>query len=187
MEATFKKNPRGIVFEGQEAGEEIILFLRPHVVTLVPFFIITVFLIFAPVIFGLAARFFGGELAFLSGGQKIILNIFWYLVVFAYAFYRFIFWYFNVYILSNERVVDFDFRGLLHKEVAYAKLNQIQDVSPKMIGFFSTFFHFGNVHIQTAAERPEFEFHHVARPDEVAHAILENVRKEEGEPPGVIA
>ena len=89
--------------------------------------------------------------------------------------------------MTNERIVDFDFRGILHKETSYANLNQVQDVSPKVIGFFGTFFHYGNIFVQTAAAKPEFEFHHVARPDNVAKEILEQVRLEAGEPPGVIA
>ena len=63
----------------------------------------------------------------------------------------------------------------------------MQDVTPKVIGFFGTFFHFGNVFLQTAASKPEFEFHHVEKPDEVAQAILDQVRKEEAEVPGEIA
>lgn len=88
--------------------------------------------------------------------------------------------------MTNERIIDFDFRGILHKETAYANLGQIQDVSPKVIGFFGTFFHFGNIFIQTAAAKNEFEFHAVERPDDVARAILEQVRLEEGEKPGEI-
>ena len=82
--------------------------------------------------------------------------------------------------------MDFDYRGILHIETAYANLDQIQDVSPKIIGFFGTLFHFGNVFLQTAGERPEFEFHHVVKPDEVSSRILEEVRLESAEVPGEI-
>lgn len=186
--ATFAAYPEGVVFDGQEKGEKIVLLLRPHMITLVPPALITLFLILAPFFIPTVLDLLNINLAdSLVATQTFLLTIFWYLVVFGYAFYKFIFWYFNVYLLTNERIVDFDFRGILHKEIAYAKLNQIQDVSPKIIGFFGTFFHFGNVFIQTAAARPEFEFHNVARPDLVAQKILEEVRLEEGEAPGAIA
>lgn len=176
-----------ITFEGQEEGEEIILFLRPHVITLVPTLVVIIFLFLLPVPIGVIGTILNIDLSFLSAGQSFLITIFWYLVVFSYAFYRFIFWYFNVYILTNERIIDFDFHGLLHKEISFARLGQIQDVSPKMRGFFSTFFHFGNVFAQTAAESPEFEFHNVADPDFVAHRIQEQVRHEESEKPGEVA
>ncbi len=95
-------------------------------------------------------------------------------------------WYFNVYILTNERIVDLDFVGILDKQVAFTTLNHIEDITPKTIGFFGTFFDYGNVYIQTAAEKPEFDFEKVPRPDDVAHLILQQVRIEEKEKPGEI-
>lgn len=185
--AMFAPQPIGVVFDGQEKGEEIILLLRPHVVTLVPPLLVTIFLILVPFLAPAVLDLLNINLAdSLKIVQTFLLTVFWYLVVFGYAFYKFIFWYFNIYLLTNERIVDFDFRGILHKEIAYAKLNQIQDVSPKIIGFFGTFFHFGNVFVQTAGTKPEFEFHHVPRPDEVAQEILEQVRLEETEAPGKV-
>ena len=178
----------GVTFENQERGERIVLLLRAHLITLVPSAVTIIFLVFAPIILSVILALIRIDVSTFLGSRQIFLVIvFWYLSVFGYAFYKFIFWYFNVYILTNERIVDIDFRGILHKETSYAKLSQIQDVSPKIIGFFSTFFHYGNVFIQTAAERPEFEFHNVARPDKVAREILEQVRLEEAEAPGEIA
>lgn len=186
--AMFALNPEGVYFESQEEGEEIILLLRAHIVTLVPAIVeIAVFAI-VPVFIGPLLSLLRIDLLnVLYARQVFWLTVVWYLFVFTFAFYKFIFWYFNIYLITNERIVDFDFKGILHKETAYAKLNQVQDVSPKVLGFFGTFFHFGNVFIQTAAAKPEFEFHHVERPDDVARTILDEVRKEEGEKPGEIA
>lgn len=185
--STFALNPLGVTFESQEAGEEIILLLRAHIVTLIPSIIVFVFLALLPVLILGILGFFGLSVANLLGPtQLLIVLVFWYMLVFAYGVYRFIFWYFNVYILTNERIIDFDFKGILHKQASYAKLQQIEDVSPKMIGFFSTFFNYGDVFVQTAGESPEFEFLKVPHPDEVATKILEEVRKEESEAPGEI-
>ena len=186
--AMFAPHPVGVTFEGQEAGEEIILLLRQHVITLVPAFIITIFFMLIPFIVSSILLVVGINLSdLLTSAQIFLITVFWYLFVFGYAFYRLLFWYFNVYLLTNERIVDFDFRGILHKEISYAGLGQIEDVSPKMIGFFGTFFNFGNVFIQTAGAKNEFEFEKVARPDDVAQEISEQVRAEQGEAPGVVA
>ena len=185
--AVFAVQPTGVSFDNQEKGEQIILLLRAHPVTLVPSAIMAIFLIFVPFLVSVVLALLRVDVSLLVPRQIFWLNVFWYLATFGFIFYKFIFWYFNVYILTNERVVDIDFRGILHREISYAKLSQIQDVSPKIIGFLGTFFHFGNIFIQTAAERPEFEFHNVARPDKVAQEILEQVRHEEAEAPGEIA
>ncbi len=172
-------------FENQEEGEGIVLFLRPHVIILVPAIILTITFVFLPVILANVFGFLNLEFSFLSAGQKFLMFVFWYMLVFAYAFYKFIFWYFNVYILTTERVVDFDFRGILNKRIAYAMLDHIEDVSPKTIGFFGTLFNYGDVLIQTAAEAQEFKFEKVPHPDLVAERVIEGMKAEEGEQPKV--
>src|SRR3990167_2089018 len=185
--AMFAQNPYGVSFENQEEGEEIVLLLRAHIVTLIPALFEIIFLVVLPFVIVPALSIIQVDIAkSFSAGQVFWLMVVWYLFVFGFAFYKFIFWYFNVYLVTNERIVDFDFRGILHKETAYANLNQIQDVTPKVVGFFGTFFHFGDVFIQTAASKPEFEFHAVENPDLVAKEILEQVRLEETEAPGEI-
>lgn len=185
--ATFALNPLGITFDSQETGEEIILLLRAHIITLLPTIVFIGILIALPAVALAVLNFFNIPLTgFFTPIQVLLILVFWYLFVFAFSLYKFIFWYFNVYILTNERVIDFDFRGILHKRTSFAKLNQIQDVTPKMLGFFSTFFNYGDIYIQTAGERQEFEFHKTPRPDEVSNRILEEIRKEEGETPGEI-
>lgn len=185
--SVFAPNPEGVCFDTQEKGEKIILMLRQHLVTQLGAVLEIVSLILLPLFIGPVLGLLKFDIfGVLAARQIFWIGVFWYLFTFGFAFYKFIHWYFNVYILTNERIVDFDFRGILHIETAYANLNQIQDVAPKIIGFFGTVFHFGNVYIQTAAERPEFEFHRVEKPDEVARKILEQVRLEEAEAPGVV-
>lgn len=185
--ASFLAAPVGITFENQERGEEIILFLRAHIVTLVPALLLIIFLSVLPFLLITLSSLLGISVGTFTVSQIFIIDIFWYLFIFAYGFFRFVLWYFNVYILTNERIVDFDFKGLLNKEISYTTLTHIEDIEPKTIGFFGTFFNYGNVYIQTAAALPEFDFEKVPRPDSVAEAILEQVRKEEAEAPGEIA
>lgn len=185
--ATYAVAPTGVTFESQEAGEKIILLLRQHAIVLIPPIFVIVILLLLPLFVSSVLNFLSINLDdLLSEVQILLLVVFWYLLVFAFAVYRFIFWYFNIYILTNERIIDFDFKGILHKQSSFAKLMQIEDVSPKMIGFFSTFFNYGDIFIQTAGEQREFDFHKVPKPDQVAHRILEEVRVEEGEAPGKI-
>ncbi|OGD93886.1 hypothetical protein A2697_02385 [Candidatus Curtissbacteria bacterium RIFCSPHIGHO2_01_FULL_41_44] len=186
--AMFAPQPVGVRFENQEEGEKIILLLRAHIVTLIPAVLTTIFLVVGPIFVPRLLTLANIDLTdLLRGGRLFLITLFWYLVTFGYAFYKFVFWYFNVYLLTNERIIDFDFRGVLHKEISYATLLHIEDVEPKTVGFFGTFFNYGDVFVQTAGTRPKFEFEKVPRPDAVAEAILDEARKEEAEAPGEIA
>jgi membrane protein YdbS with pleckstrin-like domain len=184
--SNFTENPSNISFHHREEDEKILLFLRSHLITNLRWVLILfISALIPPLIFFLGTN----NLPFPSLPARFttIFILIYYLLLFAYAFSNFLTWFFNIFVITKKRIVDIDFNGLLHKETSYAKLNQIQDVSPKIIGFFGTFFHFGNVYVQTAAEKPEFEFHHVEKPDMVAQEILEQVRHEEREAPGEIA
>lgn len=184
--AMFAPQPIGVSFASQQKGEKIIILLRAHIATLVPAIIEIVVMLSMPVFIAILAALGVEIFSSLETRQLFWVHIIWYLFVFGFIFYKFIFWYFNVYMLTNERVVDFDFKGITHKETAYANLNQIQDVTPKVIGFFGTMFNYGNIYIQTAAAKNEFEFRAVEKPDMLAREILEQVRLEETEAPGEI-
>lgn len=104
--------------------------------------------------------------------------LFWYMVTLAYAFEKFLSWYFDVYIITDERVIDIEFNNLLDKKFAEAKISMIQDVSSRVAGISQTMFNYGDVRIQTAAEIPELSFEKVPNPDKVIK-VLQIMRQEE--------
>ncbi|HEY5601269.1 MAG TPA: PH domain-containing protein [Patescibacteria group bacterium] len=184
--SAFLDRPEKVRFETQEKGEEIILLLRAHVITLIPWILFFAFLLVLPIIAkAMPGNLFGflGEKGGSVGGAAIL---FWYLATLGFALWKFSLWYFNIYLVTNERVVDFDFIGLTYKSVSDAQLSKIQDVTSRMVGVFHVFFNYGHVFVQTAAAMREFEFHDVPKPDIVARTISEQVRLEEGEAPGEI-
>lgn len=183
--AVFALTPSGVTFENQEKGERIILLLRAHLITQLPSLLFAILLLTVPFIVAALNSLLHMNLPFTSG-QFFLIDMFWYLVTFGFVFYRFVFWYFNIYLVTNERIIDFDFLGILSKKISYTNLAQIEDVTPKTVGFGGTFFNFGDVFIQTAGERPEFDFENVAKPDVVAEKIFEQVRLEQKEAPGEV-
>ena len=181
----FAVNPSGVRFETQEAEEQVILFLRQHFIVNIPWIVLTAIFLFIPsVLFPLVIRSLPAPLPIT---YLLIGTLSWYLVTAGFALVSFLHWFFNIYIVTNERVIDIDFQYLLFKRFSQAELERIQDISYTAGGIFATVFHYGNVYVQTAAERPEFEFHQVSRPNDVAQVIIEQIRHEEAEAPGAIA
>ena len=88
------------------------------------------------------------------------------------------YWFFNVYIVTTERVVDVDFYNLIYKKVSDADLIKIQDVSYNQGGVLRTLLNYGDVNIQTAGEVTNFDFEAVPQPDRVAK-ILQDLRQDE--------
>lgn len=171
--SSFAPSPVGVRFETQELEEKIILLLRRHWITNLPWFISAIILVFAP----LSLRYFP-LLTFLPARFQIMAIVLWYLLVTAFVLEQFLTWFFNVYIITDERIVDIDFYNLLYKEVSDAKIDRIQDVTYKMGGVVRALFNFGDIFIQTAGTEPNFEFRAVPRPDRVVRA-LEELRTQE--------
>ena len=167
----FAVNPDGVRFETQEASEDVILFLRQHIIVNVPWIIVTLILISAPtIIFPILFQLVHLPFA-IPAGYLIVGVLFWYVATFGYALANFIAWFFNIYIVTNERVVDINFIYLLYKQFSQAELSKIQDISYATGGIFATVFDYGNVTIETAGEVPNLTFEKVPHPEKVVETI----------------
>lgn len=152
-------------FETQHAKENTILVLRAHPFTQLPWILNSVILLLG--VFFLNFLY----LNFLSPGQIIFTNFFLLVLVLAYVFFNFLTWYFNVGIITNERIIDIDFHAVIYKEVTETQLNKVEDVTAKSGGFFASVFNYGNVFIQTAGTEANIEFFHVPSPSEITRII----------------
>jgi len=174
--SSFSTFPTKVNFETQDEGEEVVLFLRQHPIVNVPWIILVIFALTIPSVFG-----FFPMIADLPDTYQFVLELMWYSLVFGFALAKFMSWFFNIYILTDERVVDVDFINLFYRVVSTAKIEEIQDLSVRSSGAFETFFNYGSVFIQTAAQVSEFEFLRVPRPDVVAKVINQMIDQEEQE------
>lgn len=173
MLASFCQDPVGFTFQTQEADETILLFLRRHFITNIPWIFTTILLALVPFVFGI----FFPMLPFFSlipSRYIFILELFYLLIVFAYAFIGFITWFYNVSIVTQKRIIDIDFSDVVYKNVAETKLDLVQDVDYTQIGVIQSIFNFGDVIVHTAGDNPHFDFLEVPRPADVTR-IIENL------------
>lgn len=174
---SFAVSPDGIRFETQEAEEEVKLFLRQHVITLVSPTLLVITLALAPmVLVPLFGRFLPLPFA-LPAGYVIVGTAFWYVVTFGIALMSFLRWFFNIYIVTDQRVVDIDFIHLLYKEFSEARIDRIQDIGFRSGGIFAAFFDYGDVTIETAGEVPNLEFASVPKPGKVVETISQLIEQ----------
>ncbi|HUV42845.1 MAG TPA: hypothetical protein VMY36_02955 [Patescibacteria group bacterium] len=168
--------PQKLTFETQDKEEKVILLARQHLITNIKWILAAVAMLFGPsLIFMIFPDFFS------SFRYRSLLNLVWYLLTFSFVFQRFLRWFFNVSIITDERVVDIDFPSLLYRDISSTKIDMIQDVSVKMGGFVRSLFNYGDVHIQTAAEQKEFIFEAISQPERVIKILNELITEEEQE------
>lgn len=175
--ASYCYQPDNVRFETQDKGEKIILFLRKHPITNVPWVVIAMILLFVPPfilpVFPI--------LSLLPAQFQTVGIVAWYLVTTAFILENFFSWFFNVQIVTDERIVDIDFHNLIYREVSETKVDKIQDVTYKLGGVVRSLFNYGDIYIQTAGTVPNFEFLAVPRPEQVTRVLQELRIQEEQE------
>lgn len=165
--------PKKINFFNKDKEEKVVLLLRKHPITNIPWLFISGIMFAAPLFVDILPFFASVPVNF-----QVFGILLWYLLVFAFSLEQFLTWFFNVNIITDERLFDVDFINLLYRQITDANLDQIQDVTVKIGSVVRTIFNYGDVHIQTAGNVAEIEFEAVPNPDRVAK-ILRELRVEE--------
>ena len=163
-------------FDSQLDGENVLLLLRKHPITQVTKVLTLILLLLVPFFFGQISFFF-----LLAKNFQTAILLLWYLIVVGYFLESFLTWFYNVYIITDERIIDIDFLSLIYRNVSAAKLDKIEDITTVSSGAIQSIFDYGTVQIQTAAENTEFEFEDVPHPTKVTQFLNEMLVEEEKE------
>lgn len=182
---SFAVTPDHLKFEAQHENEEVIILGRRHPITNLWWLAMVCVAVFIPMIWGSFPMF-----QVISGLTVTKVTILWYLGLLFYVIQHFLLWFYNVYIVTNERLVDVDFVGLLSKVVNVTQLDNVEDVNYSQHGLMDSMFDMGDVIVQTASEQktPDasgelsaFTFESIAYPDKVAQVINMLVDNEDKE------
>jgi len=174
--AAFIPRPTNLRFETQEKKEKIVLLLRRHMITNLPWLVTALIMVICPTMIGRIV-----SLDFIPSSFRLIISLAWYLLTFAFAFERFLSWFFNVNVVTDERIIDINFPSILYKDISETKIDRIQDVSAKTGGFIRSLFNFGDVAIQTAGTIPEIYFEAIPNPGRVSQVLNDLILEEEKE------
>ena len=159
-------------FPNQKPNEHVLMFLRRHWISVVKIVIINLSMAAMPLVFyvGVAgySDFLETEAYF---ALFVLLVSAFYLFIILFAFANFVDYYLDVWIVTNQRVINIEQKGLFSREVSEKELGMMQDITSDVEGFWATVLNYGNVHIQTAAETERFVFKQVPYADEVARRI----------------
>jgi len=170
-------------FPGQKKGEEVVSVIHKHPVVYIK--IVMAFLLFVILPPALALYFW---FRFYPLAQYYQWGVIIGIATCLYFLYGLLFTYirltdeeFDVFILTTERLIDITQISFFRRSVSSAPLEQIQDTTGLISGFFPTLFHYGDVMVKTSsAESSTFTLDHVADPDAVGHQILDLANQRRG-------
>lgn len=160
-------------FEEQQEGEKVVLVLRAHPFTQIPWIFTAFVLTLLPFIVNL---FIAGNIGVI---QVIFLNFFWYSFIFSYILLNILDWTFNVGIITDRRILDVDYNIIISKQVTATTMEDIVDATSLSIGFFPSILNYGHVYAQTPGTTQGIEFNNVPFPSEVVTIINELMEQRE--------
>lgn len=94
------------------------------------------------------------------------------LFVWLFFFFSFIDYYLDVWIITNERIINIEQKGFFSRTISEQRLFRVQDVTSETHGLLPTIFKYGNVHVQTAGEKGRFLFEEISDPNQVRDIII---------------
>lgn len=94
----------------------------------------------------------------------------------SYGFYVWMTWYYDVYILTSERIIEAKQKGLFNREVKEIDLEKVQDITYSVSGFLSTVMELGNVKIKSSSGM-EMEMENIGKPSVVREVIMKLIEK----------
>lgn len=165
--------PIGLNFPGKEKDERVVMLRRRH-----PFilfkqnFIFLLYFLIPVAIYAVAKFWLTFILNFPIYPMVVLLVSVYYSFFLLFLLIEWIDYYFDVWVITNKRLIDVDQIGLFKRVVSETRLDRIQDVTVDITGLFGTLFHYGNVHVQTAARTQRFEIKQVSNPAEIRTTIL---------------
>ncbi len=173
------------LFPSQLEDEQINLVVREHWIFLILRFLIVVFL-FA-LLLAFQAYFPNYVPALFEGQAGKIVTLFtqiYTLGLIMASFLIWVFYYLNIQVITNIRIVDIDQQGLFRHTVSELHIDKMEDVTSDSKGILATIFNFGDVYVQTAGTVERFEFHRVPAPDQIEKLILDLYeRRPQSNPP----
>jgi hypothetical protein len=157
--------------------EKVQVFLRRHWIDLTRIFFFSFLMLLVPIAVYAIAQL--GDVNILGhpfwGPVGMLVLAGYLLIVYSITLTEITDYWLDVWIVTNERVMNAEQHGLFNRLVSEVHLEQIQDITSETKGFLETFLTYGDVYVQTAGERERFRFKNVDNPDDVKISISELV------------
>jgi len=166
--------PHHKYFDSQKEGEEVLLILRRHWVVYFPSVIVAavVVMICILIYLNLDTIVVTRTSYFMNVLTKSGVSIF-ILFTILFVYISWLINYLNFNLVTNQHLVAIDQLMLFSRKISELTLEDIQDVSATQHGFFQSIFHYGDVIVQTAGEKPNFTLEKIGDPYEMSRQVME--------------
>jgi len=158
----------------QKPYEHIVYRLRRHAITFLPMTLLFLFLGIIPIalyylILQISPALLEQELWYTIG---ILLASVFYLSIYLFFYVQFLDFYLDVWVVTNDRIIDMEQFGLFTRTTTELDLFRIQDITAEIRGLFPTVFNYGNLYIKTASANTDIVFRNIPNPNGIREHVI---------------
>ncbi len=163
-----------------DKDEHVIFQVRQHWFIFFSHFITMFFLAIIPAIFLVIV--YATPIEITSSGRSIysLVTFFYIAWIFILWMIGFVLWtdyYLDTWIVTSDKVINVEQKGLFRREISILHIDKIQDVTSDVRGAIKTFINYGDVKVQTAGKQNDFIIRNVADPDTIREKLGEAIIK----------
>jgi hypothetical protein len=155
--------PEGATFATQNENEDVVIVLRKHIIRNTSWLLTAIMLLLLPAIISMLLVFVDGAffensilqsdiLLGVNNNFMLVFVLFYYGFVFSYTIFKFLHWYYDLFIITNERFISIDFDSLKGKVITDIPLVDVVDIREKALGVVPTLLGYATIEFKTLSE-----------------------------------
>ncbi len=153
--------------------EKLVMLIRKHKIYYLKHLLVLIFLFSLPILGYIAlASFFENLFNPTISTLYIILGSIYYLTALFFSLLSWMNYYLDVWLITNERIIEYEQKSPFHRETSELMLESIEDVSVRIEGIFPSLIKSGNVYVQTAGQAERFIFVDAPNPEVIKETII---------------
>lgn len=159
----------------EKTDEAIFIFARPFILSFLPWLVMglalvvigAVFIVFVLIAF---PQLVANDFQF---NVFVVMSSSYFLLILPFFTVGFIDYYYDLFIVTDRRLLDIDQNSLFARKINELALEQVEDVSAETNGVFRSLFDYGDITVQSAGAKDKFIFNGILHPREVTEIVLD--------------
>jgi hypothetical protein len=165
----------GQTFCIQKEGEHVKKVIRKALIIELPWLVGVTGIFILLILFQLSLSSIAFEKNLLGLLTFVTMNLLLFLGL--YTFNRLLNWFYSVNIITDQRLLDFEFSDIGGKNIVECELADIQSITLQNQGLLSFLFRLSTIKILTSGDNPNVDFEFIEHPTKVQNLISDLARK----------